>query len=309
MKIAPIVTATALLVAISWPFLVFQQKEDPVEEKQAPRPDASVPPAHQQAVQADENHTNAADEPAAEIATKRFEAEEAPEADDELLTKEAIMLRLKELEASKNNNPHHVIDASILNAKLALIKEKEESEKSELTEEEKALIGRILKRIEANDPNAQAELYEYLGEDASPPLYFMAGNFLAQEGNLEGAIDFYLTGLESDKYMSENTKLRMTKNAGIMMVKSADYERAADYLQQAMYLSPEPDGTTLGLLALSQLNSGNLAASKHYYRQAIDAHPDVLDWHVGLAKALLDSGDYKEGIEVLEKIKTMPPKG
>lgn len=315
MKIAIIITAATLLAAMAWTFLVVRGNEDAMEYGESVVEESPDSSAASQVVIAetssDESPTNSAIERGAELPAEEAVAVASEDAqEEELLTKEAIMQKFEVLKAGKESNPLYVIETSILNAKLSLIEQREEVEKSELTEEEQVLIQRILERMAANDPNAKTELYEYLDENSSPALYFAAGNFLAEERNIQGAIDFYLTGLKSDKYLSENTKLRMTRNAGIMMVKTGDHESAEHYLEQAMYLSDAPDGTTLGLLGLSKLETGDVKAAVYYYRQAIDQSPDVVDWRVGLAKALLNTGDYAEGIEVLEKLKTMSfPKG
>lgn len=309
MKIALILLATTLFAAFAFYFLGSEENVIPLETSQAGSPQTANLPGDGYSALTETKPTPQSNTVSAVPETQEPDTTVSKEPEKELLTKEAIMRKFKELEANKENNPHYVVDASILNAKLALIEREENPEPNELSDEESALVERILAKIGAKDPNAKSELYDYLDEDASPALYFMAGNFSAEEGNLQAAIDFYLTGLKSENYISENTRLRMTRNAGIMMVKKGDFDAAIGPLEQAMYLADEPDTTTLGLLALSQLNSGNLKASAYYYRQAIEADPTIGDWQIGLAKVLLNSNEYEEAIEVLEHYKTLPPKG
>lgn len=193
------------------------------------------------------------------------------------------------------------LETTILNAKLSLAENPETTPPS-LTEAEKALIEDFKSKRKAGAPNPGDTILASLDESSSPAMYFIAGNLFSASGDIDNAIDFYATVLDTDQEISETLRRRTNNNLGIMLVKTGDFERSKPYLQNAIYLTKEPNTTLHGLLGLAEFKSGNLNASEYHYKKAISIDPDVYDWQAGLAKNLLNQDKYQEAIDLLKSM-------
>ncbi len=233
------------------------------------------------------------------------EAIQATESPEERLARRTDELEQRKPQMSEQD---YILETSILNAERSLLDSAPTTTKP-LTEEEVALIEDYKAKRKAGTPNPGDAILAALNESSSPAMYFVAGNLFAETGDLENAVDFYATALDSEHELPENLKRRTNKNLGIMLVKKGDFERSQAYLQEAIYLSEEPDTTLHGFLGLAELNSGNLAASEYHYKEAIKIDPTVPDWQVGLTKNLLAQKKYQEAIDQMNAMKANPALG
>ncbi len=233
------------------------------------------------------------------------EAIQSPESPEERLARRTAELEQRKTEMSKQD---YILETSILNAELSLLDSPPTTTKP-LTEEEEALIEDYKAKRKAGASNPGDAILAALNESSSPAMYFVAGNLFAETGDIEKAVDFYATALDSEHELPENLKRRTNRNLGIMLVKKGDFERSQPYLQKAIYLSEEPDTTLQGILGLAAMKSGNLIASEYHYKEAIKIDPNVLDWQVGLAKNLLEQKKYQEAIDQMNAMKANPALG
>ncbi|EDY85123.1 tetratricopeptide repeat domain protein [Verrucomicrobiia bacterium DG1235] len=189
------------------------------------------------------------------------------------------------------------LSLSDLRAEAAETVEKEHKLKVEpdLTEAEQALVKEVLGFIEEQGGKERAlkKIQEAIDEDSTAAFEFIAGNFHAEKGELEKAIEYYQ--LAAGKFPSF---LRAIRNCAILQVKEGHYEDAKVNFLRATQLGAD-DTTTYGLLGLSYINTGDPASAEHYYRLALEKDSTVKDWKVGLAKALLQSEQYSKAEEVL----------
>lgn len=165
----------------------------------------------------------------------------------------------------------------------------------DLTEAEQSLVKEMLSFYEGEGGRDRA-LKMMLGAidaDSTAAFEFIVGNFYAEKGELEQAIDYY--GRAAEKFPRF---LRAIRNRGILQAKASDYEGAKESLLWAKRVGAN-DSTTDGLLGLSYLNTGDAASAEHYYRLAIEASPEVNDWQIGLAKILYDQARKDEGDAVI----------
>jgi len=220
--------------------------------------------------------------------------------------------RIAELQQStgKVREQDRILEISLINAEMALYeKSKTQAPQTHLTPEEQAAIDAFRLQRKSDPAAARDSLLAALNEDSSPAMYYVGANCFAESGDIDTAIDFYMTALDLDDPLPASLTHKANRNLGIMLVKNGDHERSRHYLRTALYLADEPDTTTHGLLGLSELNSGNLPASEYHYKQAITLAPDILDWQVGLAKNLLDQEKYAEAIEHMNAMKANPALG
>lgn len=201
------------------------------------------------------------------------------------------------------------LETTILSAEMGLHEKSKSPPAPGLTPEEKELVRKLKAKIQAGDDQARSLFLASLNEDSSPAMYFIGGNLFAESGDNATAADFYMTALDTDIELSRSLKSRTNKNLGIILVKLGDSERSIPYLRQAIYLSNEPQAALLGLLGLSHFNTGNHAAAEYHYKQALALAPDKRDWHLGLAKTLLEQEKYQEAINHMNAMKLNPALG
>ena len=67
------------------------------------------------------------------------------------------------------------------------------------------------------------------------------------------------------------------------------------------------DGRAYGLLAFSYLTQENYYPAEAAYRQAILMQPDVVDWKLGLARSLLEMGQYSDAVAIFETLISKDP--
>lgn len=164
-----------------------------------------------------------------------------------------------------------------------------------LTKEEQVAVKVLIAGLDENGDKELAldRVYELITEDSTAAFEFLAGNFHAEKGELEKAVQFYQVA--ADKWP---TFLRAIRNMAIIQVKLGKFEEAKVNFLKARELGAE-DTTTLGLLGLCYLNTEDMVSAEHYYRLAIEKDPTVKDWQIGLAKGFLKHEKYAEAEELL----------
>jgi len=170
-----------------------------------------------------------------------------------------------------------------------------------LSEEEKSTLRTLIKIIKARPEQAIKQLSEQIKEDDSAAFDFILANLYFQEGDLVAAEKFYLQAIK--KYPSFR---RAYKNLGFVNIQSGDYVSAINSISKSMELG-DVDGRAYGLLAYSYLTQENYYPAEAAYRQAILMQPEVVDWKLGLARCLLEMGQYSDAVAIFETLITDDP--
>ena len=170
-----------------------------------------------------------------------------------------------------------------------------------LSEEDKSRLRTLIKIIRARPKQAIKQLSEQIKEDDSAAFDFILANLYFQEGDLVEAEKFYLKAIK--KYPAFR---RAYKNLGFVNIQSGDYVSAINSISKSMELG-DVDGRAFGLLAYSYLTQENYYPAEAAYRQAILMQPEVVDWKLGLARCLLEMGQYSNAVAIFETLITDDP--
>ena len=170
-----------------------------------------------------------------------------------------------------------------------------------LSEEDKSRLRTLIKTIKARPKQAIKQLSEQIKEDDSAAFDFILANLYFQEGDLVAAEKFYLQAIK--KYPAFR---RAYKNLGFVNIQSGDYVSAINSISKSMELG-DVDGRAYGLLAYSYLTQENYYPAEAAYRQAILMQPEVVDWKLGLARCLLEMGQYSDAVAIFETLITDDP--
>ena len=170
-----------------------------------------------------------------------------------------------------------------------------------LSEEDKSTLRTLIKIIKARPEQAIKQLSEQIKEDDSAAFDFILANLYFQEGDLINAEKFYLQSIK--KYPAFR---RAYKNLGFVNIQSGDYVSAINSISKSMELG-DVDGRAYGLLAYSYLTQENYYPAEAAYRQAILMQPEVVDWKLGLARCLLEMGQYSDAVAIFETLITNDP--
>lgn len=170
-----------------------------------------------------------------------------------------------------------------------------------LSEEEKSTLRTLIKIIKARPEQAIKQLSEQIKEDDSAAFDFILANLYFQQSDLVAAEKFYLQAIK--KYPAFR---RAYKNLGFVNIQSGDYVSAINSISKSMELG-DVDGRAYGLLAYSYLTQENYYPAEAAYRQAILMQPEVVDWKLGLARCLLEMGQYSDAVAIFETLITNDP--
>ena len=165
-----------------------------------------------------------------------------------------------------------------------------------LSEEDKSRLRTLIKIIRARPEQAIKQLSEQIKEEDSAAFDFILANLYFQEGDLVAAEKFYLQAIK--KYPAFR---RAYKNLGFVNIQSGDYVSAINSISKSMELG-DVDGRAFGLLAFSYLTQENYYPAEAAYRQAILMQPEVVDWKLGLARCLLEMGQYSDAVAIFETL-------
>lgn len=171
----------------------------------------------------------------------------------------------------------------------------------EITAEERVILPEVLTLMESNPQAAIALLTQRVGEGSSAALDFLLANLYFQNDEQEQAIRFYGTALE--KFPDFR---RAHKNLGLLYVQRGEFQNALDHLTRAVELG-DRDGRNYGLIGHSYINLENFLAAEIAYRNAVLQQPNVKDWKLGLARALLALEHYKDAIALFDGLIAADP--
>ena len=150
------------------------------------------------------------------------------------------------------------------------------------------ILREVIDLMKVNSKAAAAMLVQRKSPDSSAAVDFILANLQFQNGELAGAAASYEEALK--KFPDFR---RAEKNLGLLRVQMNQLDQAARHLARAIELG-DRDGRTYGLLGYSYVNLGNDLAAEAAYQNAVLAQPDVKDWQLGLARALLAMDKNKE---------------
>ena len=168
---------------------------------------------------------------------------------------------------------------------------------SQPTAGELEVLREVLEVMKVNPEAAAATLQAQVGDNSSASLDFVLANLQFQSGQLDAAMANYERALGKHPDF-----LRAHKNLGLLRVqKGDDWPKAAEHLSRAVELG-DRDGRSYGLLGFSHLNLGNHLAAEQAYRNAVLAEPDVRDWKLGLARALVATEKHDEAVAIFDML-------
>lgn len=170
-----------------------------------------------------------------------------------------------------------------------------------ISEEEKSTLRTLIKVIKSKPKQAIKQLSEQMKADDSAAFDFILANLYFQEGDLENAEKFYNQAIK--KYPAFR---RAYKNLGFVHIQSNDFVSAINSISKSMELG-DVDGRAYGLLAYSYLTQENYYPAEAAYRQAILMQPDTVDWKLGLARCLLEMGQYSDAVAIFETMISSEP--
>ncbi len=190
------------------------------------------------------------------------------------------------------------LEQSILNAKEKLEEDEKTKTEPKLSESEQAFVKEFTALAKENKEAAEKKLFAELNEDSPAAYYFIAGSLLGEKNETKEALDMFHVAVEKFPNF-----LRAARNAGILEVQLGNFDEGKKMLLRAYSLMEKPDNTTCGLIGLCYVILEEYATAEYYYRQATELNPDVRDWKLGLAKALLNQSKYEEAISIMESAK------
>lgn len=165
-----------------------------------------------------------------------------------------------------------------------------------LNEEEKNTLRTLIKLIKARPEEAIKQLAPQIKSDDSAAFDFILANLYFQQGQLEEASQYYKQAI--NKYPAFR---RAYKNLGLVQIQNNDYPSAIVSLSKSMELG-EVDGRAYGLLGFSYLIQENYYPAEAAYRQAVLMQPEVKDWKLGLARCLLEMGQYADAVALMDSL-------
>ena len=165
-----------------------------------------------------------------------------------------------------------------------------------ISSEEKALFEAITPFIGSNPKEAIAMLSAAIKPESSGALDYTLANLHFQAGNTREAIAAYKAAL--DKFPGF---ARAHKNLGILYVQSGEFENALSALLKTASLGTM-DGSLLGLIGFVYLNTGETASALDAYRLALIFDPESRDWKLGKAQCLINIGESREAISILDEL-------
>lgn len=165
-----------------------------------------------------------------------------------------------------------------------------------LNDEEKSTLRTLIQIIKARPEEAIKQLAPQIKSDDSAAFDFILANLYFQQGQLNEASQYYKQAI--NKYPAFR---RAYKNLGLVQIQDNNYKAAIVSLSKAMELG-EVDGRAYGLLGFSYLTQENYYPAEAAYRQAILMQPEVRDWKLGLARCLLEMGQFSDAVAMMDSL-------
>lgn len=171
----------------------------------------------------------------------------------------------------------------------------------EISQPEKEALRGLIKVIKKDPRRAIADLEKQIKPGSSAAFNFILGNLYFQQGDLEEAEAAYREAVS--KYRNFR---RAHKNLGLVLVQNNKLGAAIPSISQALALG-DVDGRSYGLLGYAYLTESLYYPAEAAYRQAILMQPKVRDWKLGLARCLVETGDYGEAIALFDTLVKQEP--
>ncbi|MGH0031995.1 MAG: tetratricopeptide repeat protein [Myxococcota bacterium] len=158
------------------------------------------------------------------------------------------------------------------------------------------MLREVIELMKVDTRAAAAMLQGAVGPNSSAAVDFILANLQFQNGDLPGARKNYEGALA--KFPDFR---RAHKNLGLLLVQSEQFGPATKHLSKAVELG-DRDGRNFGLLGYCHLQLENVIAAEEAYQSAILQEPEVRDWQVGLAQALLGRGKHDEAAALFDSL-------
>jgi len=161
---------------------------------------------------------------------------------------------------------------------------------------EREVLREVIELMKANPQAAAAVLEQHVGEGSSAALDFILANLKFQNGELDAAATHYQSALS--KFPDFR---RAHKNLGLLLVQRNQCAKALPHLSRAVELG-DRDGRSYGLMGYCYIDRENPLAAEEAYRNAILQQPDIRDWRLGLARALLVMEKHPEAVALFDAL-------
>ncbi len=171
----------------------------------------------------------------------------------------------------------------------------------EISDPEKVILRDLMPAIRNNPREAINTLRRAINRDSTAAFDFILANLHFQEGNLEEAARYYRNAIQ--KYPNFR---RAHKNLGLVLVQKENFKEAITAISKGLALG-DVDARSYGLLGFSYLTEGLYYPAEAAYRQAILMQPEVRDWRLGLARCLIETGDYRASIALFDTLLKQEP--
>lgn len=165
-----------------------------------------------------------------------------------------------------------------------------------VNQEELIVLRDLIDLMKTDVAAASQQLSLSINENSSAAMVFILANLYFQQGELEQAEKYYTKAVAKHPSF-----LRAHKNLGLLYTQNQDFKKALQHLSRAVELG-EHDGRNHGLMGYSYLATGDYLAAEESYRDAIQQEPNVVDWKMGLARALLETERYNEAVAIMDAL-------
>lgn len=150
---------------------------------------------------------------------------------------------------------------------------------------EKGEVKRALQTLQASKNSAH-----------SPSILYNQANIYLELGEEQKAIEAYQSAIH--KYPSFR---RAHKNLGHTYLRSEQFPLALASLVKAVSLG-DMSGSTLGMLGYCHLRNEHYASALQAYRLAQLTEPETVEWKAGVAQCLLEIGQNKQALSLMEEV-------
>lgn len=161
---------------------------------------------------------------------------------------------------------------------------------------ESEMLKQVLDLMNSDPQAAIKKLQQQPDASRSAVFDFILANLEFQNANLDAAAESYAKAIK--KFPDFR---RAHKNLGLLKVQKGDCATALKHLSRALELG-DRDARNFGLLGYCYIQQENYLAAEIAYRNAILQQPDTRDWQLGLARALMAIGHYKDASALLASL-------
>ncbi len=169
-------------------------------------------------------------------------------------------------------------------------------EPSVTVEEQKLLVSVAKWMKKGEKKRALQTLKESENATSSPAVLYNQANIYLELGDEKKAIESYRAAIKA--YPSFR---RAHKNLGLTYLRDEQFPLALTSLVKAVSLG-DMSGSTLGMLGYCHLQNEHYASALQAYRLAQLTEPETIEWKAGVAQSLLEIGQDKEALSLIEEV-------